>query len=63
MSQADAVALESRAQQYRRHVRLTNPERYQRMKTKQRECMQRLRDKRRAERLKMEEILHNQQML
>ena len=51
---------ESRYVQYRRRIQVTNPERYQCMKMKQRECMKRLRAKRKVERWQIEEILRNQ---
>ena len=53
-------AEESRYVQYRRHIQLTNPERYQYMKMKQRECMKRLRAKRKIERMEIEQILRSQ---
>ncbi|KAL8586370.1 hypothetical protein ACOMHN_022985 [Nucella lapillus] len=45
---------------YRHHIQQTNPDRYQAMKMKQRECMRKLRAKRRAERLEMDESARNQ---
>jgi len=39
---------------------MTNPERYQSMKMKQRECMKKLRAKRKVERMQIEQILRNQ---
>ena len=53
-------AEESRYVQYRRRIQMTNPERYQSMKMKQRECMKKLRAKRKVERMQIEQILRNQ---
>ncbi|KAL8586371.1 hypothetical protein ACOMHN_022986 [Nucella lapillus] len=54
---------ESRYVQYRRHIRQTNPARYQAMKQRQRECMKKLRARRKMEQENIAQILRNQPQL
>ncbi|XP_076469299.1 uncharacterized protein LOC143299761 isoform X4 [Babylonia areolata] len=60
LSSFTATERESRYVQYRRHIKLTNPARYQIMKERQRECMKKLRARRKQERAQISEILKNQ---